>query len=359
MDKNTFEFTDQLFVAIRGNSVLDVDNPPLGWAIPYKVKKDGEPYASTVKRIRTVMGWGDKSYYDNGVIKDVPAKTFFVDNVPRTGFKLLDVISRWSTENKVFDVLDPQGFKLQIYTGNLMDLINKTTIIKGVIQEPLMWADNGHLVTKSDYEVAKEYQATEYIKWQTLNGGAIFLLEDSDIEFTWFGRFHSLSRKTHNISASGDRFLGWRSAKRNFFGYMSDGKWRILEDTKPLKIVKVIKNEPYEADMASWLNQYITVDRWDDTVYVADKKGDLNIRFEPVDISNVRLENGFVRVSDTIAYAVKIYSYYVGQRDYRLYSVNTQKRAIMLEPKDFVRTMFTEVYEVYVNGKKIFEPHVR
>ena len=95
------------------------------------------------KRIQTVDNWADKDI-DSRIIK----------NDPSAGFVLEDVVSRYSTSNKLYRVLDPRGFELEISAENLLDLILKATISKGRIVDDCVWlyGNNGkpYLVTKDD-----------------------------------------------------------------------------------------------------------------------------------------------------------------------------------------------------------------
>jgi hypothetical protein len=99
---------------------------------------------------------GEKAKYDRSlpyphmikipVCKPVDWQPQIWDNVPTTGFKIVDTVSRYSTSNKFWLVLDPRGVKFEISTGMFETLIMNTTIIKGVIQEACVWETNKKLV---------------------------------------------------------------------------------------------------------------------------------------------------------------------------------------------------------------------
>jgi hypothetical protein len=80
------------------------------------------------------------------VCEPVPWQPQIWDNVPTMGFKIVDTVSRYSTSNKFWLVLDPRGVKFEISTGVFETLIMNTTIIKGVIQEACVWEANKKLV---------------------------------------------------------------------------------------------------------------------------------------------------------------------------------------------------------------------
>ena len=80
------------------------------------------------------------------VCKPVDWQPRIWDNVPTTGFKIVDTVSRYSTSNKFWLVLDPRGAKFEISTGVFEELIMNTTIVKGVIQDACVWEANKKLV---------------------------------------------------------------------------------------------------------------------------------------------------------------------------------------------------------------------
>ena len=92
----------------------------------------GAPYGSNQRKIP--------------VCRPVDFQPQIWDNVPTTGFKIVDTVSRYSTSNKFWLVLDPRGVKFEISTGTFEELIMQTTIVKGVIQEACVWETNKKLV---------------------------------------------------------------------------------------------------------------------------------------------------------------------------------------------------------------------
>ena len=120
------KFCDKLYVGFQRERYMSEDTPRvLGFAVPYGATKAEQ------KRIDTVNRWSRKEE-DSRVI----------DNRPTRGFKLLEVVSRYSTSNKLFRVLDPRGFELEISADNLLDLAMASTIVKGEIVEECVWAQH-------------------------------------------------------------------------------------------------------------------------------------------------------------------------------------------------------------------------
>ena len=120
------KFCDKLYVGFQRERYNQDDTPRvLGFAVPYGTTKAEQ------KRMETVDGWSNKKE-DSRVI----------DNKPTRGFKLLEVVSRYSTSNKLFRVLDPRGFELEISSDNLLELAMVSTIVKGEIVEECVWAQH-------------------------------------------------------------------------------------------------------------------------------------------------------------------------------------------------------------------------
>ena len=137
------KFYEQMYVGFKRSRYMNSEEPRvLGFAVP----------ANNKKRRETVDGWSDK---------DVAPRT--IDNVPTRGFKLVDVVSRYSTSNKFFRVLDPRGFELEIPTDNLLDLCLNSTIVNGEFIDEYVWATDtkNYLIPASD---------PQYILWKSTVG---------------------------------------------------------------------------------------------------------------------------------------------------------------------------------------------
>lgn len=67
------------------------------------------------------------------------------DNVPTSGFEVKETVSRYSTSNKYWKVLDPRGVVFEISTENFEKIVLNGTIVKGVIQEKCIWVGNKNL----------------------------------------------------------------------------------------------------------------------------------------------------------------------------------------------------------------------
>lgn len=69
------------------------------------------------------------------------------NNDPLEGFRITKSVSRWSTSNKLWRILDPRGIEFEISTGVLEQIIDDATILKGgVIDAKCIWMANKNLV---------------------------------------------------------------------------------------------------------------------------------------------------------------------------------------------------------------------
>jgi hypothetical protein len=91
-----------------------------------------------------------------------------LQNVPQSGFKIVDVVSRCSTSNKFYRILDPRGFELEISADNLLELMFSSTIENGVIKSECVW---GKQTSAALVPVNSEH----YKDYLTLKNGPIVL----------------------------------------------------------------------------------------------------------------------------------------------------------------------------------------
>lgn len=153
---------------IHGRAVPASYGPPLGFLQPWNPKKPDDKKHQTQRdwayngyihnfQCREVNGhlWISGSRYEwlNGkselVNVDEPAdpQPMVYDNDPLSGFKVQHSVSRYSTSNKLWRILDPRGFELEISTGCMETLIENATIFKGgLIDAQCVWASNKNLV---------------------------------------------------------------------------------------------------------------------------------------------------------------------------------------------------------------------
>ena len=115
--------------------------PPFGFTF----YKDGRVYRTTQKWVREADG--PHVLVDDETI-EIPEnlQPRIIDNVPLEGFRIQRSVSRYSTSNKLWRILDPRGFELEITTGCFEDLVMSCVIDKGVIMAPCIWRTGKMLV---------------------------------------------------------------------------------------------------------------------------------------------------------------------------------------------------------------------
>lgn len=121
------KFPEKYYVGFQKQRYSREDNfRMLGFATP----NTGD-YAFK-KRKASVDGWSEKDL-----------TPLDMENKPIHGFKIVDAVSRYLTSNKKFRVEDPRGFELEIDVYNLLEIIEKHTIVQGAIMEPMLWGRFG------------------------------------------------------------------------------------------------------------------------------------------------------------------------------------------------------------------------
>ena len=88
-----------------------------------------------------------------------------IENSPVSGFEITGYVSRYTTDNKWFEVADPRGFKLQISCENLFELIDEESISNRVIQTECVWGFHNHVYLMSVHGSA--YKKAMQIKSKT------------------------------------------------------------------------------------------------------------------------------------------------------------------------------------------------
>jgi hypothetical protein len=138
-----------------------VDKPnPLGFAHDYTPhlksfakKKDTQlkwAYGSNYEDNNGVIWFGPTHRWEgrhpNSVCVSVPGQQVqpnlqprVIINEPIEGFTISHSVNRSATSNKVWRILDPRGFELEISTDCMEDLVLQGTIIKGAIQGKCIW----------------------------------------------------------------------------------------------------------------------------------------------------------------------------------------------------------------------------
>lgn len=166
-------FIEQInYELIEGNVVSTISPYPLGFAQAYEPdsesfkskKKAQDDWAYDGKASQIFCGY---SYNEQGqvlkhervwnmatkeyiVVKKVfvqeHLQPLIIDNIPLSGFRIQKSVSRQCGGNKLWRVLDPRGFELEITTGTLENLMMDCVIDHGLIMSECIWHTGKMLV---------------------------------------------------------------------------------------------------------------------------------------------------------------------------------------------------------------------
>ncbi len=173
-------------------------NVPIAFLTPFGTDSGAKKRMATADN--WAKGWGRSQ-------EEIDPKT--VDNVLMSGFKVAHSVSRYSTSNVLWRILDPRGFELDIRSANMSDVIGITPIEQGEIQERCIWTRQGAnnvLLTESDPVYLQAIENSERIeKKVSLRdikiGNTVVLLNGKVGQY--MGCFHIVSM-SYGESYSGD-----------------------------------------------------------------------------------------------------------------------------------------------------------
>ena len=138
------QIPEKIFVAKRGDNTLAY--------VTYC-----EDNAAFQKRKATGLSWARLSENGGEVL----------ENTLLSNYSILNNVSRWTTSNVVWRILDPRGFEFEIYSGNMMELLRTATIEAGIIKDRCILSfDNGKpvLLPENSEPYLKAVEATRVIK---------------------------------------------------------------------------------------------------------------------------------------------------------------------------------------------------
>lgn len=196
------KFFDKMYVGFKRDRYVSSETPRvLGFAVPY-----GETKAEK-NRMETVDGWRSK---------DIDPKIF--DNVPTRGFKLLEVVSRYSTSNKLFRVQDPRGFELEISADNLLRLAIDGSIIRGEIVSECVWTSDGKIyllpVDSEEYKREQERKNAPKLKAAPRQEGNYYVSVDNTVSiFRFEGRKWVTRASVSHVATKGT--VDWDYTSKN------------------------------------------------------------------------------------------------------------------------------------------------
>lgn len=129
----------------------------------------------------------------------------YVDNVPKSGFRLVTNVSRYSTSNVIWRIMHPDGFEFEITSDNMCDLLATNTIIEGEFQDELFFTPNRKLVNSktklfADMIKREEAKKNNAVKVKDMAPGTLFEVPHNQAwkgfaphKFVYCGKYHSIS----------------------------------------------------------------------------------------------------------------------------------------------------------------------
>lgn len=175
----TLKFFTDCFLGIKHSE----HENPLGFMTPNGTDKAAE------KRKETVRDWA-RGWQKN---PEVEFREF--KNEPLDGYRIVDSVSRWSTSNKWFRVIDPRGFQLEISADNVVKILSNSTVINGEIQGYCIWARDGGtnvLVPVGSPEYVEAHENTVRSTQTAKANSGDFIKTQNGEEYRYLGEMYAL-----------------------------------------------------------------------------------------------------------------------------------------------------------------------
>lgn len=154
----------------------------------------------------------------------------YVDNTPRTGFRMVTNVSRYSTSNVVWRIMHPEGFEFEITSDNLCDLLETNTIVEGEFQDELFFTHNKKLVNEKTKLFAdliareeKKKEQKEKAKEMFIGTTLIYNHYNGNRKFQYCGKVHAIT-----VNANKPYKNSTKSSLRLVVKENSTGKYHLL-----------------------------------------------------------------------------------------------------------------------------------
>ena len=110
------------------------------WAYGSNFIRDNKIWTRESSYVANSNGNGSSytKVFDEKIVEE-RLQPIIIDNIAMDGFLIQRSISRSSTSNKLWRILDPRGFELEITTGTMEDIIQGGIIDKGLIIGQCIW----------------------------------------------------------------------------------------------------------------------------------------------------------------------------------------------------------------------------
>ena len=120
---------EKLYVGTKYHEPLSVDKPPLSFMVCDNSNQE------------TMKKWCKSHDYDGKSKEEVIHK---FENVSQSGFKIVGIDGRWSSDREWIEIIDPRGFKLQIRVENVLNILLNDKIENGLIYGEYIWCKYHH-----------------------------------------------------------------------------------------------------------------------------------------------------------------------------------------------------------------------
>lgn len=217
-----------------------------------------EDNSAFLNRKATGINWALRKYVSGDDLVD-NKDGVIIDNKPNSNFKVSGLGTRWSTSNKLIRITDPRGFTVEIPTGNLVTLLQHTTIENGIIKEECIWGkeNKNHILLSVNSEPYTEtlekmnLMENELLTAKDLTRGDFLKLVNSDGSDTY---------KFYDYYYDGYVKLTWKNTRTGeevkdkwqhlFLQWYNDKDKDSIWFTTPAvpRIISVLKNEIMEID---------------------------------------------------------------------------------------------------------------
>lgn len=142
------------YIGIK-KSRVDDKGIPLAFMTPEGTNSAAKKRKVSVDHWTKGMIWNPKTQ------KNEPGKYELktIANIPQTGFEITDVVSRYSTSNKLWRINDPRGFQLEVSSSSLLYILMNSKLENGKFTESMVWGRNGpdNVLIPIDSEKYKKY----------------------------------------------------------------------------------------------------------------------------------------------------------------------------------------------------------
>lgn len=236
----------------------------------------------------------------------------YVDNKPRSGYRLVTNVSRYSTSNVVWRIMHPEGFEFEITSDNMCDLLETNTIVEGEFQDELFFTHNRKLVNKKTKLFAEmirqeEKKKATIEKVKVLEPGSLISVpkqysnKQAPDKYVYCGKFHSIT-----VNSNKPMIVGSKSSSRHVVRDISTGNYYCLskifdtftalghyEDIERVKVIKEF-NEQIRSDKVQKMRYYQSeyVENSVDPLLINDKtftKDKLKMEFINLSMNDIKV----------------------------------------------------------------------